>query len=145
MLYIVRPDRFDPKFQIVSLFLEHNGRILLLLRHPHKSQGNKWGVPAGKVEANESLEQALGREVFEETGFTLDGNLPRFYRSVFVKHPEHSFIYHMYALKLPESIDVKIQPYEHADCRWVTPVEAVGMNLVDDLDACINMYYGIAQ
>ena len=144
MLHTSRPSDFTPKFEIVSLFLEYNGKILLLHRHAHKSQGGKWGVPAGKVETGETLEDALKREVFEETGYTFQ-EAPAYFKSVFVEYPEHSFIYHMYALQLPKAIEVKIEPYEHQAYRWVTPASAIKMNLVDDLDECIRMYYGTVR
>lgn len=47
----------------------------------------------------------------------------------------------MYNLKLPKAIQIKIEPYEHQAYRWVTPSEALGMNPVDDLPQCIDMYY----
>lgn len=142
MLYTKKPKSFAPRFEIVSLFLEHKGKILLLHRHAHKSQGGKWGVPAGKVEAGENLESALKREVFEETGLAIGNSLlPEYFKSVYVVHPEHSFVYHMYRLEIADPINVVIQLYEHQSCCWVEPAEALKMELVDDLDACIEMRY----
>jgi 8-oxo-dGTP pyrophosphatase MutT (NUDIX family) len=98
------------------------------------------GVPAGKVEKGEDLLGALKREVLEETGWVVN-IYPSYFQSVYVEHPEHSFVYHMYHLKTMDPIEVTIQPYEHQMYRWVTPTEALRMELVDDLDKCIEMYY----
>jgi len=47
--------------------IEHEGRLLLERRR----DTGQWGPIGGKVEINESLEQALRKEVLEETGLTV--------------------------------------------------------------------------
>jgi 8-oxo-dGTP pyrophosphatase MutT (NUDIX family) len=49
--------------------LLQRGRILLGLRAPHRrAYANKWDVLGGKVEAGETVEAALARELGEELG-----------------------------------------------------------------------------
>ena len=51
---------------------EHNGELqLLVFEHEKKWSEAGLQVPAGTVEKGESLEQAVLREVFEETGLRL--------------------------------------------------------------------------
>ena len=38
---------------VVSVFIEHNGKILLLHRQDHKPQGNTWAMLAGKVDKSD--------------------------------------------------------------------------------------------
>jgi ADP-ribose pyrophosphatase YjhB (NUDIX family) len=45
----------------------HRGSILLSVRGKPPSEG-KWGLPGGAVEVGETLDEALVREVAEETG-----------------------------------------------------------------------------
>ena len=50
-----------------ALITDQSGRILLILRRNEPSAGH-WSLPGGRVEPGESLEQAVVREVEEETG-----------------------------------------------------------------------------
>lgn len=45
-----------------AMVVMHEGKLLIVAR------GNKFALPAGKVEANETFLQAAIRETFEETG-----------------------------------------------------------------------------
>ena len=54
MIHTDPPEHFAPRFEVVSCFVEHDGEILLLHRNEGKSEGGKWGMPGGKIEAGES-------------------------------------------------------------------------------------------
>ena len=48
-----------------------NGALLLVKRVREPAAG-KWGLPGGFIETGETWQEAGAREVFEETGFTVD-------------------------------------------------------------------------
>ena len=48
-----------------------NDTFFVCKRSANQHQGGKWEFPGGKVEAQESVEQALGRELMEEIGIQL--------------------------------------------------------------------------
>lgn len=58
-------------FIYVLGFLEHNSRILLMLRQNTSFHSGFYGMMGGKVEANESITQALIREADEELGIVI--------------------------------------------------------------------------
>ncbi|MBI2032130.1 MAG: NUDIX hydrolase [Candidatus Levybacteria bacterium] len=140
MIHKIRPKNFTPVFEIVSCFFEFDNKILLLRRHKNKSQGGRWGVPAGKINAGENKIAALIREIQEETGNTVSQKDLIYFKSIYVKHA-YDFVYHMYHYKLPREVPIKISDYEHKEYKWVDPKKALNLKLVDDLDECIKMYY----
>ena len=54
--------------QVVAGIIERGGRVLICRRKADQTHALKWEFPGGKVEANESLPQALERELEEELG-----------------------------------------------------------------------------
>ncbi len=54
----------------VGCVLVHGGKVLLVRRGKEPLRG-RWVVPGGTVEAGETLEAAVAREVLEETGIVV--------------------------------------------------------------------------
>ena len=135
-------ENFQPKFEVASCFLEVGDKFLLLLRQDFKSEGNKWGVPAGKVESGETTEQALVREIQEEIGLELARERVEFFDTVYVRYPDYDFVYHMFRAPFAQEPEIALNLTEHKDFRWASIPEALAMNLVQDEDACIRLLYG---
>lgn len=55
----------------VGILLSADGALLLSTRPPGKAYAGYWEFPGGKIEAGESVEQALRRELIEELGITI--------------------------------------------------------------------------
>ena len=55
----------------VGVLFQADGRFLLTTRPPGKAYEGHWEFPGGKVEAGETLAQALTRELQEELGITI--------------------------------------------------------------------------
>jgi len=55
----------------VAVIKNQHGQIFITKRHKESHQGGLWEFPGGKVENNETVLEALKRELFEETGITL--------------------------------------------------------------------------
>ena len=64
------------------------GQIFLTKRADDAHQGGKWEFPGGKVELNESVDEALSRELSEEIGITLSQSQP--YVTIEHDYPEKS-------------------------------------------------------
>jgi 8-oxo-dGTP diphosphatase len=60
----------------VGVLLRPDGDFLLTSRPPGKVYEGYWEFPGGKLEAGESVEQALRRELHEEIGITIGAAHP---------------------------------------------------------------------
>lgn len=143
MVFLKCPSDFKPKFEIVSCFCEHDGKILLLHRHDHKPQGDTWCVPGGKKEETESAWAAIQREISEETGLKASLMQLRYFDKVFVRYPELDFVYHIFHYPLLVAAPVQINETEHKAFCWAAPAEALEMKLIPDEDFCIKHFYKI--
>ena len=144
MVYDEQPENFVSKFEVTGCFLECNGEFLILQRHDHKPQGGTWGLPSGKVETNENLEDAIIRETEEETGFYINKDNLNYFKKLYVRYNDYDFIYHMFSFKLKEKFNVVLEENGHKSFKWIRPEDALIMsNLIQDFNECIKLYYGI--
>lgn len=93
-----------------------NKKILMVKRHPKsKTKPNNWEFPGGKVESNESFDQALIREFKEETNLNIKIN--SFNEAVQEEFP------HIKTVTIIMNVDIlsgSVQiSDEHVDWKWV--------------------------
>jgi len=139
MIFKDKPENFAPKFEVVSCFVEYDNKILLLCRQDHKPEPNTWWVPAGKVDEGETIQQAMEREGQEETQLNLENAI--YIDKLYVRYPDYDFMYHMFHKSFATQPKVTIHPNEHKTYTRETPKQALEMDLIQDLDACIKLFY----
>lgn len=139
--------QFKPRCDVATMYIEHNGQILLLHRQNHILEGNKWGIPGGKVEKNETILQAAIREVKEETGLDISQQSIEALEPVYIEWPgNYHFVYYAFRTELVgDPSAVKINFKEHKGFTWVTPADALKMDLLLDEEPCIIKDYFSSQ
>ncbi|MFC1842498.1 NUDIX hydrolase [Candidatus Dependentiae bacterium] len=146
LVHLEKPGNFLPKMEVVSCYCQFGDTFLFLKRNECKPYGNTWGLPAGKLDSGETKEQAVLRELFEETGIVLCEKDICLFKTVFVKYPDIDFLFHIFKatfLKKPEKI--KISKAEHSQARWVTVNEALQLDLIPGADECIKLASGYCK
>ncbi len=110
----------------VGAVVESYGKILVELRNIEPFRGS-WCIPGGHIEFGEPVEDALVREVKEETGLSVtDMRFLDFFMEYF---PDRDW--HAVALVFVATVEgvKKAQESEVDELRWVAPDEALEYDL----------------
>ena len=103
-----------------AALVDVDGRVLLCQRPEGQQLAGLWEFPGGKVEAGETPEECLIRELDEELGIQVKpACLAPF---VFASHAYESF-HLLMPLYLIRRWDGFVQRREHADLAWVRPAK----------------------
>lgn len=119
------------KLQVgVKALIQNDRGEYLLLRRSQVMENEveaHWDIPGGRIEPEEPLEQALRREIKEETGLDTAGD-PVLLKAqdIFVEKADLHVVRLTYSLR--GSGDVTISD-EHQEMRWVVPNELITLNL----------------
>lgn len=115
------------KIRTVGCFVEYDGKFIILRRQHHKPDGNTWGLPAGKLDEGESDEDAMMREIEEETGYKGNKNQLELLGEYIFEYPDLFLEFPTYRLVLDHPIEVIHRPDEHQGSKWVTAEECDAM------------------
>lgn len=99
----------------VGVLIDAQGRFLLTTRPPGKVYAGYWEFPGGKLEAGESVAQALQRELQEEIGIIIGQAHP--WREKLVDYP-HALV-RLHFCKVYDWSG-ELQMHEGQACDWQT-------------------------
>lgn len=103
-----------------------SGRILIAQRPAGRHAAGFWEFPGGKIQADESPLQALGRELAEELGIRVEAASPLLcYR---YPYPERIVELHVYAVSRYTGVARGI---EGQALRWVLPGELPSAGILE--------------
>jgi 8-oxo-dGTP diphosphatase len=122
----------DKPFSIsIKILIKSGEGKVLFLKRAEDSGWNpgKWDLPGGKMDLGEILEEALHREVLEETGLKID------IRSLLgaVQDTTRDYrIVHILMIGNSRSGEISLS-HEHEDFKWVSPAEMKKLDLCEYL------------
>lgn len=101
----------------VTLRAKDTGRLLFMLRSSDVMEPNTWGSISGKIDPGEDPEQAMLRELEEETGINpaLVSNLKNY-----DTFEDGRFKFYNYLGEVPEEFEPTLN-WENDDFMWVEP------------------------
>lgn len=108
----------NPLQVAVGVVKNPEGKILISRRHAALHQGGLWEFPGGKIEASETVEQALLRELKEELNITATAATPLI--TVNHQYPDLTVQLNVFLVEqfLGEATSCEGQPF-----KWVAPAE----------------------
>lgn len=115
------------------LLIREPFEVFMMLRHENRSfVPNAWAFPGGAVDPEdgpttevESFERAARREVREETGIDLSGELVLTSRWITPEGMPKRFDTWFFLATVRRDVGVTLQESEAADYRWITPADAL--------------------
>lgn len=118
------------------LFDQH-GHILVLKRSKQsRTNPGRWELPGGKIDPHEPFDDALKREVLEETGFQVVIHTAA---GTAMQETDEWWIVHLVMIGSIMSGGLAISS-EHEEYRWASPVEISGLEKADYFDDYFRMY-----
>lgn len=99
---------------VTAAIIIHDQQILITQRHPDDQRGGQWEFPGGKIEAGETPEQCLQRELQEELEVLAE--IHDLYTVSRHSYPDLDITLSAYRATIQSG---QITLHEHSDYRWV--------------------------
>jgi len=103
---------------VAAALVDADGRVLIAQRPEGKSMAGLWEFPGGKIEANESPDDALIRELREELGIAVKQACLAPFTFASHSYPNFHLLMPLYVCRRWEGIP---EPRHHAALKWVRP------------------------
>ena len=98
---------------VVAAIIKKDNLYLVTQRNRNKHMGLKWDFPGGKVEANETLKEALTREIYEELNINI--NVYEKLAEESYKDSEINIVLHYFLCSIKDGV---INLNEHEAMEW---------------------------
>jgi 8-oxo-dGTP diphosphatase len=108
---------------VAAALVDADGRVLIAQRPEGKSMAGLWEFPGGKIEAGESPEDALIRELGEELGIAVKQACLAPFTFASHSYPDFHLLMPLYVCRRWEGIP---QSSHHAALKWVRPRDLMG-------------------
>ena len=141
MLYHQKPKDYITEVEVAGCIIEVNGEILLMKRSENSSCPWVWQQPWWKVDSWENTQQAMIRETYEESGISIKSWQAKKLFKKYFHFVDLNIAITFYKVSLQHKPEIILSPDEHNAYVWVTPKDALKMNLIEDFDEILKEVY----
>lgn len=129
------------RIRVTGCIMQHEDRILILHRSEKETDPSLWGVPAGKVDKGESDNEAVAREIYEETGLAIAANELQLLGQLDIEYENITVEFPIFHKKFNDAPDITLDPEEHIAFRWMKPRDILELpDLMLDVDKIITEF-----
>lgn len=140
MLYSAKPE-WKKWLEVAACFIEYKDKILLLKRPSSHKFADTWIEPGWKVDTWENPEDAMIREIFEESWVIIQKwQAKNLWKKYFYFDETHISITFFHCT-FQDKPNIILTAKEASEYKWVSIDEALKMNLIDDLDEILNIFF----
>lgn len=132
-------DNFCLAVEATSCYIVVKDKVLVVRIAKDSPEKGFWGVPAGKVEEGESLDDALIREMKEELGIELEKEKLNYVGKLFGRS-HIDYHYHVYGYFLDEFPEITLNE-ENDQYKWVTREELLKMPYMKSAVFALDFFY----
>ena len=104
--------------EVVAALIWNENKFLICQRPAHKARGLLWEFVGGKVEPQETMEQALVRECMEELDITV--SVGEIFTQVIHEYPDILIRLTLFHCRISDGVPKLL---EHNDLKWILPEE----------------------
>jgi 8-oxo-dGTP diphosphatase len=131
-----------PFLAVRAIILDQHRRVLLLRRAAGTTGPGAWCLPGGKVDFGQTVEEAMRREVHEETGLTCDSTRFLFFQDSL---PGPHLPLHFLNLYFECSTSGQVTLNEESsDFRWISASEIGSLAITFRNDEGLVRYWALA-
>ena len=106
---------------VTAVIRNIEGRYLVVKRSSKEiSFPNMWSFPGGKVEGNESIEEALSKEVMEEVGLNIMPAKVLLKDASFIRPDGQSVKVFAFLCEAVDPVEVKLDVRDFSEYRWIS-------------------------
>jgi 8-oxo-dGTP diphosphatase len=114
-----------------------NGKLLVVRRVAEDDfLGGEWELPGGGVDSGETITQGAIRELFEETGLTVDTVLGVFEGFDYTTPTKPNVRQINFKVSVHPG-EVKLEPQEHDEYRWITVHDVPSLRTNSVMERCL--------
>lgn len=125
---------------ISVIALNSDNKILALKRSHNKEwYANKWDIISGTFEENETPEQCLKREIFEETN-SQNFEIIESKENYIYEKDGKKWLVHPFKILINEEIIIN---HEHSEFKWVELEELLELDFAEPLETELKHFYEI--
>ena len=111
---------------VVAAIIKEKDKYLIVQRNKNKHLGLKWEFPGGKVKSNESLKEALIREIKEELNISISVQ-DKIAEELYQDNKINVHLFYFLCLQINGTIELR----EHEKMAWVEKKDFINYDFAE--------------